>query len=151
MSGPIGFSVTVLHSGFQDSNELEFAFDRQLVEEVLDVRLILQKPIDRWLAVHRFGDRFGGRFSVGLEKHLRIVFSRDDRRIEPDRDDDPQVIGFGFGDVSLANRIEHTVSDGGLNSPHEDIGVLFVVDGDFADHHRYGANLHIAVEDRIDF
>ena len=51
----------------QFSIDLDFAFESQLVEEVLDIVLVLQQPVDRWFAVHGFRDRLGSRFAIGFE------------------------------------------------------------------------------------
>ncbi len=118
---------------------------------MLDRILVLQKPIDVGFVVHGLGNRFGGRFAVGAEQDFGIVLFVNDRGVEPNGDDDSDIVDYGLGDISISNRVQNPVGDRSLDRAHEDIGVLLAVDGDFADHHRDGTDLHIAVEDRIDF
>jgi hypothetical protein len=117
---------------------------------MLDRILVLQKPIDVGFVVHGFGNRFGGRFAIGPEQDFGIVLFVNDRRVEPNRDDDSDIVDDSLGDISVSNRVQNPVGDRSLDRAHEDIGVLLAVDGDLADHHGDGTDLHIAVEDRID-
>ena len=73
-----------------------------------------------------------------------------DARIEPHRDDDPQVVGFLFRNVARSHGVEDSVGDRGLHSSHQDVRVFLVVDRDLTDHHRHRPDLHVAVQNRED-
>lgn len=120
------------------------------MEAVLNRVLILQKPIDVGFIVHGFGNRLGGRFAIGAEQDFGIILFVDDRWVEPNGDDDSDIVDYRLGDISLAHCIQNSVRDRSLDRTHKNIGVLLAVDGDLADHHGDGTDLHIAVEDRID-
>ncbi len=120
------------------------------MEAVLNRVLILQKPIDIRFVVHGFGNRLGGRFAIGSEQDFGIILFVDDRWVEPNGDDDSDIVYYRLGDISLAHCIQNSVRDRSLDRTHEDVRVLLAIDSDLADHHRDGTNLYIAVEDRID-
>ena len=109
--GWIGFSRTP-HTDAVFEGEL--TVDGQLVEVVWHLPLVGQQPVHRRLVPHRLADRLRRGFAVGAEQDLRIVLRLDDRRVEPDRDDDPRVVGLLLGDVAGPHRVEHAVGDGGL-------------------------------------
>jgi len=90
----------------------------------------------------------GHGLTVGGEQHLRIVGRIHDRRIEPDRHNDAQVVRLLLGDVAGPNGVKHTVGDRRLHRAHQDVGVQGVVDGDLADHQRRRPHLDVRVEDR---
>ncbi len=120
------------------------------MEAVLNRVLILQKPIDVRLVVHGFGNRLGRRFAIGAEQDFGIILFVDDRWVEPNGDDDSDIVDDSLRDISFAHRVQNSVRDRSLDRTHKDIGVLLAVDRNLADHHGDGTDLHIAVEDRID-
>ena len=83
---------------------------------------------------------------VVVDRQLRIG----DRRVEPDRHDDADVIRLGLRNGTLANAVEHGIRDRSLHGAHEDVRVAGVGSGVFAHHQRGGPHLHVAVEDRPD-
>jgi len=122
------------------------------VEVVADVVLVFEEPVDGGFVAHGFGDGFGGGGAVGLEEDFVIDFRGfvGDAGVEPDGDDDAQVVSFGFGDDAATDAVEDGIGDGGLHGAHEDVGVAGGFDGDLADHDGGGLDLHIAVEDGED-
>ena len=115
------------------------------MEKVRNGILVLEQPINGGLVIHSLGNRLGRRFSIGFEEHFWIILCIDDGRVEPDRNDNPKIVCFGFGDVTGSNRIQDTVSDCRLNGTHQDVGVFLRVHGDFANHDRGGADLYVAI------
>src|SRR5262249_6811337 len=84
----------------------------QVVEEVGDLVLVLQQPVDGRLAAHRLADDLGGRLAVDVEERLVVQFVLVDHRgVEPDRVDDPQVVDLVAGDVAGADGVEDAVGD----------------------------------------
>ena len=112
-----------------------------------DVFLIFQQPVDRWFVVHRFVDCFGGRLAIGFEQDLVIDFDFCHAGVEPDGNNDSQIIRFFLGDVPRSDRIQDSVGNPCLDRSHEDVGVFRVFDGHFADHQCDGSHLNITIQD----
>src|SRR5262249_3559535 len=110
------------------------AFHCHLVEAVHDLVLVRQQPVDAGFVVHRLVDRFGGRFAVGPKQDVEVNLFRQDGGVEPDGDDDTEVVRLRLGNVAGSDRIQNAVGDGGLDGAHQNVRVLGAFDGDFADH-----------------
>ena len=117
------------------------------MEGMGDRVLVFEKPIDSGFLAHRFANRLGHGFAMGAEQDLVIDLFLGHSRIEPDRDNDAQIVGFLLGDITGSHGIEDSVGDSRLHGTHEDVRVFVVGDGDLADHDGDRADLDITVKD----
>ncbi len=86
---------------------------------------------------------------MDVEQHLVVeLLLLDDDGVEPDRDDDAEIVDLVLRDVAVAHRVEHAVGGRRLHGAHQDVGVARVLDRDLAHHEGRRAHHDVGVEDR---
>lgn len=91
--------------GFHFRHNLQLSFDSHLMEEVGNLILVFQQPIDGRLVVHRFVNRLRDSFTVRLKQNLVVNFGLGDTGVEPHRDDDSQFVRLTLRDIPSPNCI----------------------------------------------
>ena len=71
-----------------------FLLDPQLMKVMSDRLLVLEKPVDSRLIVHRLLDGFRGRLPICFKQDVVIDLDFRHAGIEPHRNDNPQIIGL---------------------------------------------------------
>ena len=111
-------SVVIQFSG------LQLPLHRHFVE-------VVRAPCPGFRAASRWSARVASPCRWLSRSRPRWVWNRilvvdldvDHARVEPDGDDDPQIVGLVLGDVARPHGVEHAVGDRRLHGPHQDVRV----------------------------
>ncbi len=104
---------------------------------MLNLILVLKQLVNARLVEQRLADDLGGGLAVDVEEGLVVkVVKLDHGGVEPDRVDEPQVVDLVLRNHAGADRVEDAVRERRLHGSHQDVGILLVLHGDLAHHHK---------------